>query len=467
MATTSQSRGWELNKEVLVYTPEYKVSCHVGLRIVHDNNAHRGSITLSITADLANPRITSQVRLNIPPDRVKNCELYWSSNDSLCPSGLIIEHPASINNLSLVSTLRLELGEGGIVLCPSKAKYLSPADTNDTNFHAFAKVCRSQSLCLLIAHRQFAGAEYDRLKNFTSALQNERLQNVPFDHARQNMVPTDWHIFSSSVSEQVDPPPYCEKHVSQEVLGTRRRASNSMPCGNKRRRTHVLSSPQPVDSSTEAATPSPSPSICPTYFTRAVSPGRAERNRFACLVHELRSLPDDVIRKLLNESEHGHLLDKRSIREAVDSDLPSESEKVELIKRRGLKGYVDKIKRDISQVFDEIIDGAESKFDDRISDQCNMHIAELREEFDDGISEVRNTTNEYLKEIEEAAQKCVHEIEERKDQCMIDIQHQGIDVETSVERRLKHRFNASPRPLFDRKPSPSHELGTDARRSSI
>lgn len=250
-----------------------------------------------------------------------------------------------------------------------------------------------------------------------------------------------------------------------------------MPPDDERRKRLLLLSPQPLGSPTEVNTPStlsPSPSsIRPTYFTHASSPGRTDRNRLARLQHELRGVSDDLICKLLIRSGRQHLL---AIPEDVDSDLPSESErvsfaKVKMIERR-LKRYVDEMieRRLESHVVDKIVDSAMSECRDQIFDECKTNEAEFREQVDDGNSEVRNTANECMMEMKEQAQKYMHEIEEQAQQCMNDIEDQGIEVEMSAKEKvakLKRWFNASAQSLLNSKSSPSHELGTNARRSSI
>ncbi|KAE8358070.1 hypothetical protein BDV27DRAFT_150768 [Aspergillus caelatus] len=486
MTTRSQNRPWVLKKAVIVYTPDFDVSCRASLRIFHDETADRGSITLSITADLANPRIRSQVRLNIPPGRVEKCTLHKSSNDGLCSPGLIPTIPVPVTNVSAVSTLNLALSTIGIVFCPSETESLSPATPGDLNFHSFAKICRSESLRIHFARQQCVNNELTKLERFSRALRERSLEAEPFDHARHRMVLRDWHVFCLSpdpppycqepVSEQVKQgglPPYCEEPVSEQMVRKRRR--DSMPLDNKTRKRTLLSSPQSIGSPTEPDTPSTlrlSPSIPQTYFTHAFSPGHTERNRLARLVHEFSSLSDDQVRKVLVGSRHAHLL---AIPNDVDSDLPSESAKVsfakgELIKHRHLERYIDQIiKRHISPIVDEIVDSAVSKSRDQFFDECKMNEAEFREQVDDGNSEIRTIANECMKEMKEEAQKHIQDIEEQAQQCMNDLQNQGIEVEMSAERHIakfKSWSNASPRSLLDSK-STSHELGTDARRSSI
>ncbi|PIG83877.1 hypothetical protein AARAC_001851 [Aspergillus arachidicola] len=490
MTTTSQNPPWVLNKAVIVYTPDFDVSCRASLRIFHDETADRGSITLSITADLANPRVRSQVRLNIPPDRVEKCVLHRISNDGLCSPGLLPMIPALVTNVSAVSTLSLTLRTIGMVVCPSETDSLSPATPGDLNFHSFAKICRSEFLRIHFARRQCGDKELHKLERFSQALRGRSLEAEPFDHARHRTVQKDWHVFclspdpppycQESVSEQVkqvDPPPYCEESVSEQ--GVRKRRRDPMPLDNKTRKTTLLSSPQSRGSPTEPDTPStlppspPSPSsIRPTCFTHASSPGRTDRNRLARLVRELNSLSDGQVRKVLIASRHDHLLAKPN---DVDSDLPSESEKVgfakdEPITRRRLEQYIEMIiKRHISPIVDEIVDSAVSASRDQFFDECRTNEAEFREQVDDGNSEVRTTANECMKEMQEEAQKHIHEIEQQAQQCINDIQNQGIQAEMSAEKnmaKLKSWFNASPQSLLDRK-SGSHELGADVRRSSI
>lgn len=245
-----------------------------------------------------------------------------------------------------------------------------------------------------------------------------------------------------------------------------------MPPDDEKRKRLLLPSPQPLGSPTEVNTPStlsPSPSsIRPTYFTRASSPGRTERDVLARLEHELRGVSDDLIRKVLIRSGRQHLL---AVPEDVDSDLPPSYAKAEPIERR-LKRYVDEIiERHLkSHIVDEIVHSAMSECRDQIFDECKTHEIEFREQVDDCNSEVRNTANECMKEMKEQAQKYMHEIEEQAQQCMNDIENQGIEVEMSAEEnvaKFKRWFNASARSLVDSKSSPSHELDTNARRSSI
>ncbi|KAH2652499.1 hypothetical protein KXV32_003993 [Aspergillus fumigatus] len=201
MTTTPQNSPWVLKKKaVLVYAPDLNVSCRARLRIIHDQTANQGSISLSITADLANLTGRSQVlTLKIPPDRVGKCALARKSNDNLCPSHFLSLLPAPVTNVSDVSTLSLSL-------------------------------------------------ELDKLENFSCALRKRSLQTVSFNHARHGVVQKDWRVFNlspdpppyyqESVSEQAkeaDPPLYCEESVSEQSIGKRRRG-----------RQHLLAMPKDV-----------------------------------------------------------------------------------------------------------------------------------------------------------------------------------------------------------------------------
>lgn len=201
-------------------------------------------------------------------------------------------------------------------------------------------------------------------------------------------------------------------------------------------------------------------------------PGRTDRDRLARLQEELLGVSDDLIRKLLIRSGRQHLL---AIPPDADSDQPSESEKVSLAKvemiERRLKLYVEEtIERRVKEHVDTIIDSAMGECRDQMFDECKTNEAELREQIDDGSSEIRNTANECMKEMKEQAQRYMYEIEDQAQQYMNNIEDRGIEVEMSAEEKvtkLKRWFNASVQSLPDSKRSPSHEAGTNARRSSI
>ncbi|KAJ5976670.1 hypothetical protein N7501_000012 [Penicillium viridicatum] len=227
----------------------------------------------------------------------------------------------------------------------------------------------------------------------------------------------------------------------------------SMSPNNKTRKRQLLTSPEALDSLTEANTPSTrstrslSPSsIRPTDFTLTFPPSHIKRNKLTHLVYALRGVSDKEVHKVLIQSERGHLL------AIPDSDLPSESEKVrfanvEIIERR-LEQYVnDEIERRLKRyVNDEIVDRAA----------------------EDGKAEVCNAANDYMKDLEEEIQKHKDKIEEQTQQCLNEIEDRAIEVEMSAQEeiaKLKRWFNVSAQTLLDRKSSTSHEL--DTRRISI
>jgi hypothetical protein len=230
MTNTSPNGAWVFEKAILVYTPDFDVSCFAVLRIAHDKKANEGSISLKITADLANLSVRSPLMLNISPGVVKECTLARKSNDRLCPPGLFSMLPARVKKVSAVSTLSLTLRKTGIVLCPTGMESLSPANPGDLNFDAFAKICHSTSLCLYISQRQCADEELDQLEIFSGALRS--LQAKTFKNARHGVEERDCGVFArwlnpnpppypeERVSEHGDPPVYC-KH-SEQVIGKRR-----------------------------------------------------------------------------------------------------------------------------------------------------------------------------------------------------------------------------------------------------
>ncbi|KAL3455221.1 hypothetical protein BJX64DRAFT_295260 [Aspergillus heterothallicus] len=480
MTTTSRKPPWVLKKAALVYAPNVDTFCLCRLRIVHDETANQGSISLSITADLANFNGRSQVlTLNIPPETVERCGLARRSNDDLCPFRLVSMLPAPVANVSAVSTLSLSLGATGIVLCPSEMESLSPATPEDSKFRSFAKICQSKYLRLHFSGRQFVNDELDKLQRFSYALRQGGLQTESFDHARHGVVQKDWRIFTlppdpppycqEPVSEPVDPPLYCE-----QVVGKRRRDVRSMSPHNGDQKRLLFCSPQPIGSPTEMNTPSttyspPPASIRPTYFTRAYSPGYADCKRLTLAEHELRGFSDDQIRELLVRLGRQHLL---ATPKDVDRNLPRELEKVsssevEMIERR-LERYVDRI---IERRLGRYVDRAVSECRDQIHDVYTTNEAEFREQVDDGNVDVRNTANDCMNDIKEQAQGYMLEMEEQAHHYMREIEDQGVEAEMSAKKNLgRRRFNAfsySTQDLLDGKSGLGPELGTYTRRRSI
>ena len=180
-----------------------------------------------------------------------------------------------------------------------------------------------------------------------------------------------------------------------------------------------------------------------------------KRNKLTHLVHALRGVSDEEIRKVLIQSGRRHLL------AIPDSDLPSESEKVRFanveIERR-LEQYVN----------DEIVDRAVSECCDQMLDQYRTNAADVDEQVEDGKAELCNAANDYMKDMEEEMQKHKDKIEEQAQQCLNDIEDRAIEVEMSAQKeiaKLKRWYNASAQSLLDRKSGTSPEL--DTRRISI
>ncbi|PYH49219.1 uncharacterized protein BP01DRAFT_388291 [Aspergillus saccharolyticus JOP 1030-1] len=486
MTTTPPNPPWVIKKAVVVSIPDSEVACSASLRIFHDGNTDKGSISLKIKADLANLRgVLQDLTLTILPERVDECALSLTNNDGLCSPRLVSMLRASVPNIAAVSTLSLTLGTTGVVLVPRGMERLSPADPQDMNFYAFAKICQSKSLRLHFANRQFVDDQIDRLKTFSLALHRKDLEAESFKHPLSGVDERDWTVFDLSP----DPPPYYEP-VLKPVIGKHERDQWTLEPNDKKRK-RLFSSPSSSGTVAEIMPPStcfPAPSsIRPASFARAISPG-CNGDRLARLEHELRGMPDDLVRKLLSRAGHGHLLARP---EVVNSDLPSYSgpADVELadVKQleRPLKEYIDQmIERRLPRVVDEridcrfsrlvheLVDNAVSDGRDQIFDDCKINEAEFREQVDDGNSEVRLTANECMKEIQEQAQRHVEEIEEHAQQCMEDLENQGFAVKVSLGEKvaeLKRRwFNASAPSSLAGRTSPGHELGSlHVRRSSF
>ncbi|RAL13985.1 uncharacterized protein BO97DRAFT_16646 [Aspergillus homomorphus CBS 101889] len=454
MTTTSPNPPWVLKKKaVLVSTPDVEVSCFARLRIAHDQIANQGSISLRITADLANSSGRSQVlTLNVPPELVEECALARISNDTLCSSRLVSLLRASVTSVSAVSTLSLRLGATGVVLCPSGMESLSPANPGDANFNAFAKICQSKSLRLHFSRRQFVNDELTRLDAFALALQKRSLRAESLDHARHGVVSRDWRVFNLSLDpppyceepmsepvQQVDPPRYCEETKSEPAVGKRRRDQGSLPPDEERRKRLLLASPEPLGSPTEVNTPStlsPSPStasIRPTKFTHTPCPSRTERTILARLEHELSGISDELIRKVLIRTGRQHLL---AHPDKVAASNPTKANPNLL--DPNLKEYIDALltHRLKSHLMDTLIDTAVTECRDQVADEHKTNTTELRDQLDESNADVRNTANECIKEMKEQAQKHMQEIEDQAQQCMHDIETQRIEVEMAAEKNV-------------------------------
>ncbi|CAG8250309.1 unnamed protein product [Penicillium salamii] len=488
MATTSPKPRWTMKKKVVVYAPLSDVFCSASLHVIHErhvNQGSEGSISLHFEADLANRNGRSQALwLNFPPDTVNRCDLTPIDFDKI-PSPRLTSMLRSSGNIhSTVSTLSLGLAARGTLFYPSEIDSLRPVTNGRLDFQACAMICQSEDLHIYFYGREFEKKQLDQLEIFLAALQGGSLRAKVFDHARHGLVQADWR----ALIESLDPPPYCEQHVSeqapdvhpplyyaksesQQVVGKRRRGPPSVPSEDERQKRFLLSSPSMLETPTEVNTPStlsPSRSIRPTHFTHACSPSRTEPAKLAHLVHELQSVSDGLIRELLIQSGHGHLLAKS---EDIDSDLPCEAERfgssqVEMLERR-LTQYVNQT---IEQRLDHIVNSAVGECRDQVYDECKTNEAEFRGHLDDANSELRITANDCMEEVKEEAQKHMREMEEQANQYMHSIEDWGAEVKMSVEdmvSALKRRFDTSAQSVVNGKSSLSHELGSNPRRTSI
>ncbi|KAL2862617.1 uncharacterized protein BJX67DRAFT_365881 [Aspergillus lucknowensis] len=502
MTTTSLNPPFVLRKAVLVssYDRESEVLCSARLRIAHNEAANQGSISLIFGADLANLSSRLPLTFNVAPASIEECILARMSDEGLCSSHWLAVLPAPVNSLANVSTLSLKLGTHGIVLCPFGTDPLIPTDRNDSNFRAFAKICKSKSFHLHFSKRQFVPGELEKLEKFSYALQKGNLQAEPFNPSRQRVVETDWRVFSllldpppyyedpvSGQAKQVDPPLYREEARSVQGAGKRVRDQWSPPLDYERQKRLCPPSPQLLSSPTEIKTPttlSPSPSIRPTHFKHACSPGHMDCDRLARLEHELRDISDDLLCKLLIKIGREHLL---AVPGDVDrSGVPIESEKIglsnfDLVKRNLIQDLEKTIKQRLDDHFEIFVNRAVSECRDQILDEYQSNEAEFREQVEDGNSELRITTDECMKEINEQAQKHMHEIEEQAQkqmhemeeqalQCMNDIENRGVETELAAAENIaksKRWLNTSAQSLPDSRSSLDHELDIHSRRNSI
>ncbi|KAL2814627.1 hypothetical protein BJX63DRAFT_442454 [Aspergillus granulosus] len=508
MATASSNPPFVLKRAVLVSINNQEVLRFARLRLAYDNTTNKGSISLTIGADIANLSGRSQLILSIPPESVQECILAQPSNDSLFTLHWLKSLPAPVTNILDVLTLSLILSTTGSVLCPSGIESLHPADPKDSNFGIFTKICKSRSLHIHFSTRQFTKSELDQLESLSVALQKRSVQEEPLNYARQSVVKRDWRAFGLLLDpppyseepifnqgQQLDPPLYHEGSSSEQVARKRYRDQWSFSLAEsesdeKHKRPRLPSSPL-LDCPTEANTPttqrlrlpssslgsptevntpsapslSPS-SIRPTHFTHTSSPSRIDRNRLAHIAHELRGVPDKSIRKVLIQSGHRHLL---AIPGDTESDSRSESRnsgfaKVERRLRQYVRQYVDLVldTRAVLHI-DKTVNRAVNEVTDQVFDIYKTKEAEFCEQVDDGITEIRIKANDCLLEMEDTAQKCTHEIEDQGEQYMNDIEKKGIEVEMAVDEKVaqfKRWFNTPAQSLLG-------DLHTNARRSSI
>lgn len=223
-ATSSAQVPMVLNKAAIVHAPEFDVGCVARLRIAYDQSANRGSISIRLTVDLVGPNPGRRMlMLNIRPAMVDTCVVASRSNDSLIPSHILDMIPAPVTNSSAVATLTLCLNTTGILLAPSDADILSPANRSDMNFYAFSKICRSNTIHLHLSMRVFTGSELVQLQGFSNVLCDHALEAEHMDYSRLNagrgMKELHWRSFDQSL----DPPSYCDAVASDAAHGKRPR----------------------------------------------------------------------------------------------------------------------------------------------------------------------------------------------------------------------------------------------------
>ncbi|KAL4948711.1 hypothetical protein BDW69DRAFT_203381 [Aspergillus filifer] len=474
MTTSSGNQSWTL-KKVLVHAPNCNVPCvtrlHIirGQTIVDGQTANQASITLSIKTTLANSSRSQVLSLSIPPERVEKCGLAFRSNNSLCPSYLLSLHPAPVENVSAISTLSLHLNTVGIVRHPTGMDSLTPATPGDSEFYSFAKICQSKFLRLHFSGRQFIGNDYlNELQQLSNALRQRSLRALPFNAARHGVLETDWQIFPLFP----DPPPYCQDSDQVDPhpyfqYGKRRRNRSMSPNDDEERKRQCLSPPQLIGSPTEVNTPSTrapsrSPSsIRPTDFRRASSPSQTEYQTHAYLVRKLRGFHDDLIRKLLIQSGHEHLL-------AAPQEANSSPE-AEMVIGRRLEQYVDER---IECQLERYVKKIERRFAQDVDlavIECRDQASEFQEQIDDSIVEVQIKAKECMEEMEGQGQNHLDDLEQQAERCMKRIEDQVTKIVDSIptKEKLQPWSKASAQPLLDGKSSTRHGLGVRTRRSSI
>ncbi|KAL4879084.1 hypothetical protein BJY04DRAFT_102115 [Aspergillus karnatakaensis] len=453
MNTASPMPSWTLRKQVLVSLPHADDSCLAKLYIDYDGKANQGTISLNFKATLAKPTDRpEQFSLNISPSAVESYQLVQPTTETIFPKSLLAKLPAQTSGTSTVATLILDLYSIGAVAGPP---LVQPPDQEDSNFAAFEKIFRSRSLYIHFARRQFQDGELDRLKAFFSVLK-EGLQPKIFNHARKGRVERDGHVFG----KMLDPPPYQEEVEAAQVKdkgplfsepqargehvgGKRPRDYSPFPPEDGKRRKPVLSSPVPSYYSTEPNTP-PTPSIRPTHFARAPSPGRTERETLARIEDLLQGASDNLIRQLMFRLE---CRCQRAIPERMDLPLESENPSSTKVERfaPGVREYIDRAIVDHfkSDNLQAIFDSMVSRSFDQFFEACKVFETEFREQVEECHTEVRITADDCMKEMQEQAQ-----------QCMDDIKVQGEEVEMCAEAKAaEFRSWLDTRFLLGSKPS--------------
>ncbi|KAH0269592.1 hypothetical protein KCU91_g8607, partial [Aureobasidium melanogenum] len=473
---------WVFEKAALAHAPEFDVACPVRLRIAHNQNDDQGSISIRINAALA--ELGKQtLMLNIRPDEVDMCTVVAKSNDKLIPDRMFSMVPVSVTSSAAVSTLILCLNATGVVIVPPSADgvTLSPAEPDDAELQAFAKLCQSKTIHLHLSKQQFRDGDLHRLRTFSGAIRARMLKPQPIDYKRLNAghgaIEKDWR----SLAQTIDPPPYCEPVLAQSVLGKRSRA--------------IFCSPPPW-SPTEVNTPttrSLSPAcISPTKFTKDTKQSYRERIKVLELQRQLHGLPDEAVREVLTGSGHRHLLVPETQAAAnklsqnvnlvpdrqVSPSASPEAEEAALVAKvdKIIEQRLSKLTKDAFKSLTQrrlhalvesqlplaaelFLNGAVADHRDRFYEECKTSEINVREHIDEGITEVRDVTNECTKEISELAQQCMDSLDEHS---------KSLDASAEQElSKLKRWFAELAQSFFDRKKDIESMPHATARRISM
>ncbi|RAL07965.1 uncharacterized protein BO97DRAFT_418079 [Aspergillus homomorphus CBS 101889] len=506
MATAPSKPSSVSKRAVIVSINDLEVLRFGRFRLAYNDHTNRGSISLTFEANIANLSGRSQLVLRIPPESVQECTLAMPSNVSLFSNDWINLLPAWVPTIKDVITLSLTLSTPGTVRCPPGIEHLYPADPLDLNFDIFAKICKSRSLNIHFSTRQFEESGVAQLEAFSLALQKKCVQEDPFDYARQNVVERDWRAFglflepppytngpTSNQGQQSGPPLYYEGSSSTTVGRKRYRGSISLngSDSDERQKRPRFTSPSPFGCPTEVNTPStqtprlafPSPgspteantpsilslspsSIRPTQFTHTSPSDRIDRESLERIAQRLCGVSDNLIREVLIQSGHRHLLASPG-GTAIDSRSESRnsgSAKAKCRLRHYIRQYVDvMIDTRIMPYIGKTVNTAVSEATDQILDFGKTKEAEVSEVIDDGITEIQIKADECSREIEDITEKCTYRIEDQGEQCMNDIEEKGIEVEMAVDEKVakfKRWLSAPAQSLIN-------ELHTNSRRSSI
>jgi hypothetical protein len=489
---------WTLEKAALVHAPGVNLSCPARLRITHDSDSEQGSISIHIKLALAgfsgNGKQT--LMLSISPELVDMCTVVSKSNDRLIPHHMLSTVPVSVTNSAAVSTMVLCLNAHGVVIAPhATSDILSPANPDDINFRAFAKLCQTKTIHVHFSKQQFNHDELSRLRTFAGTLCAHLLKARPYDRKRLNAgrgaVETDWRVF-----EQPDPPPYRPDLPPYHgtVLGKRSRGecllvraafdvitwcSHVVDAGElstthwlqtKLYTDNSIKSPSIKARSKQGTTPSPPPwspteintpttcsssewHISPTNFTREVIPDRADRVRVLQMQRQLRNLPDEHVREILRGSGHQHLLttpnDVKPLDPSVDADAGAEPvsvSKVDQMIERRLDELVEKrlepLMKDAFQSLTQKRLGTLVKAQLPVAADLflNAAVTDYRDQFHEECQmnevSVREQIDEGNTEVREVTDGCAKEISELAQRYMDDMAEQRDKLDLYAEEEL-------------------------------